>query len=328
MNSQDKIIYIFCPANLETGGPDALHQLRYYMEKVNLTAYIVYFNTTVGINPTADRYKIYEPKIKKLEDIEDNENNLLIAPESSSILLNNCKRIKKCIWWLSVYYYDNPPLKRFQRFKNRIKKVVGMYEDPNRFNFSIKDCLNLCGSKYTYEFLKKQGVRNAQYLVEPISKVFLDYKETDELQRDNVILYNPGKPSEIMTRLLESNEFEFNALKGYSVSELIDVYRKAKLYIDFGNFGGPERMPKEAVYFGCTILVGKRNAARNNFDVAILNKYKIKKYNDLDLVKQKIYYMLDNYETNIGDFEFFREKIKNMESNFVKQIEDIFISND
>jgi len=34
--------------------------------------------------------------------------------------------------------------------------------------------------------------------------------------------------------------------------------------------------------------------------------------------------MLDNYETNINDFEFFREKIKNLETNFVKQIVSVF----
>jgi hypothetical protein len=83
-------------------------------------------------------------------------------------------------------------------------------------------------------------------------------------------------------------------------------------------------MPKEAVYFGCTILVGKRNAAKNNFDVAISDKYKIKKYNNLEVVKKKIHSMLDNYDTNVGDFELFRDKINNLETTFMRQIEEIF----
>ena len=49
-------IYIYCEANLATGGPEALHQLRYYMEKCGLNAYIVYSNIKEGISPTPDRY--------------------------------------------------------------------------------------------------------------------------------------------------------------------------------------------------------------------------------------------------------------------------------
>ena len=41
LTNQSKI-YIYCQANLRTGGPEALHQLRYYMEMCGLNAYIVY----------------------------------------------------------------------------------------------------------------------------------------------------------------------------------------------------------------------------------------------------------------------------------------------
>jgi len=247
----NKIIYIFCPANLASGWPEALHQLRYYMGKVNLNAYLVYFNTMNDVNPMPDRYKIYEPKVKNIEEIVDVESNIVIAPESSSILLNNYNKMKKCIWWLSVDYYDNPPQKRIRKIKNFVKILLGMKKkEVDRFQFSIHDCLNLCGSKYTYKFLKKQRVKEIKYLVEPISKEFLDYQYNGNNQRDNIILYNPAKPSKIMDRLLECNEFEFKPIRDYSPYQLIDVYRKAKLYIDFGNFGGPERIPKEAVFFG------------------------------------------------------------------------------
>jgi len=325
MGISNKIIYIFCPANIATGGTEALHQLRYYMEKIKLDAYLVYINVMKGINPMPDRYIIYDPKVKSLEEIEDVESNIVIAPESWSILLNNFNKSKKCIWWLSVDFYDNLPQKRIRKLKNFVKILLRMKEkEIDRFKFTIHNCINLCGSKYAYDFLKKQRVKGIKYLVEPISKEFLEYKNTDNIERNNIILYNPAKPSDIMDRLLECNEFEFMPLKGFNPFQLIDIYRNAKLYIDFGNFGGPERIPKEAVFFGCTILVGNRNAAKNNFDVAILNKYKIKKYYDIDLVKNKIKFMLDNYETNINDFEFFSNKIKNLETNFIKQIVNIF----
>jgi hypothetical protein len=327
MISPNKIIYILCPANLASGGPEALHQLRYYMEQLKLDAHMVYFNTRQGLNPTPERYRIYEPKVKSLDEIIDTKSNMLIAPESSSIMLNGYKNIRKYIWWLGVQYYDNHPRKKLKIIKWEVKYLLGISKrTPDRFDFKRTDCVNVCGSRYAFDYVRKLGIRDGKYLVEPISKEFLDsgiVHISDE--RDDVILYNPSKPSDIMTRLLECGEFKFKPLKGYSPYELVDVYKKAKLYIDFGYFGGPERMPKEAVFFGCNILVGKRNAAKNAFDVAIQSKYKIKKYNDLDLVKKKIWDMLNNYENESVDFDPFRDKVKNLEMNFVKQIEDVFI---
>jgi hypothetical protein len=128
-----------------------------------------------------------------------------------------------------------------------------------------------------------------------------------------------------MSRLLEQKRFDFKPLTELTPDELIDAYKRAKLYIDFGHFGGPERMPKEAVYFGCAILVGRRNASENDFDVAIPEKYKIKEYNDLDLVSSNIEYMLQNYERVIGDFIPFRTKVQQLENNFLKQISEIFV---
>ena len=36
------MIYVFCPYGLVTGGPDALHQLVYYLNKIDKKASIVY----------------------------------------------------------------------------------------------------------------------------------------------------------------------------------------------------------------------------------------------------------------------------------------------
>jgi hypothetical protein len=141
-----------------------------------------------------------------------------------------------------------------------------------------------------------------------------------EYKRNNVILYNPAKPSEIMTRLLAEKRFNFKPLTKMTTLELIDAYKQAKLYIDFGHFGGPERMPKEAVYFGCCILVGKRNAAENDFDIAIPDKYKIENYDNLEIVNAAIQSVIDKYQDCLPDFIPFRNKIERLESDFIQQI--------
>ncbi len=318
-------IYILCIANLRTGGPEALHQLCYYMIQVGFNAYMVYFNAQEGVDPMPPEYAVYGLQSKKISEIEDIKQNVLICAESSSVMLNGYKHIQKYMWWLSVNWSDYNPLPFTRFITHKVKRLLGIPSDISCYcNYKLKDCIHVCGSKYAYEHCLKIGIQKPLYLVEPISKVFYENQDTTHYDRDNVILYNPAKPSDIMTRLLEDKRFQFKALTKMNTAELMDAYKHAKLYIDFGHFGGPERMPKEAVYFGCAILVGKRNAAVNDFDVAIPNEYKIEQYNEIDIVNDKIAYMLEHYDRCIKDFLPFKRKVTLLEETFKEQILQVF----
>lgn len=324
MNLQSKY-YILCIANLRSGGPEALHQLRYYMEQVGLDAYLVYYDTKEGIDPMPEPYGVYGIKRKTMAEVVDEKHNIVISAESSTIVLNRFKHLKKYIWWLSVNWFDYKPLTTSLILKHYYKKLLGKNSDISSYcNFSLDSCMQVCGSKYAYEYVTKLGLK-ASYMVEPISKVFLEADNNSDYVRNDVVLYNPAKPSDIMTKLLDQNRFKFKPLTQMTTTELIEAYKHAKLYIDFGHFGGPERMPKEAVYFGCCILVGNRNAAVNGFDVAIPDEYKITDYNNLQLVGDKIEYLLDNYVQCIANFEPFKSKISLLEQNFKMQINNIFV---
>ena len=316
--------HILCVANLRSGGPEALHQLRYYMEQAGLDAYIVYYNMKEDVDPMPEPYRVYGIKRKRIEEVDDTEKNTIISAESSTIELNRFRKIRKYIWWLSVNWLDYKPLTTRIVLKHNCKKLFGKDSDISHYcNFKIDSCTHVCGSKYAFEYVKGLGL-DAKYLVEPISKVFLEADNYSEYKRNNVILYNPAKPSEIMTRLLAEKRFNFKALTGMTTTELVDAYKMAKLYIDFGHFGGPERMPKEAVYFGCCILVGKRNAAENDFDIAIPDKYKIENYDNLEIVNAAIQSVIDKYQDCLPDFIPFRNKIEKLESDFIQQINIVF----
>lgn len=319
--------YIFTPANVCSGGPEALHQLSYYMRLCSLESYIVYYDYSGFISATPiQRYLQYEPRVVSYEEIEDSKQNFCIAPENAPWCLNSIKNAKKCIWWLSYLYNElkiaSPREKmhyllRMLRFKN-VQSARTLLYDPNH-------CLHLCGSKFAYnKVLELFSSSKIEYLVEPISKIFLLSQVQMSNERKDMVLYNPAKPSLIMTHLLESGKFCYVPLKGYSPNELIRLYSDAKLYVDFGEFSGPERIPKEAVFFGCNILVANHNAAANDFDVAIPLKYKISDNASVKEIEKTIEYMLKNYETLYGDFESFRQKIIDLEYNFIKQINSIF----
>ena len=325
MTNQQPIIYILCIANLQSGGPEALHQLRFYMDQVGLDVYIAYFNTTEGVDPMPEVYSNYGIKCKHISEIVDCNENIIITAESNTIMLNGFGNVKKYIWWLSVNWFDYKPLTNKILFRHKLKKLFGKETSISSYcNFKLGDCTHMCGSRYAYEYVLSLGIKNPFYLVEPISKVFLESRSQTDYERNDIVLYNPAKPSEIMSKLLEENRFQFKALTKMTPNELIESYKNAKLYIDFGHFGGPERMPKEAVYFECCILVGRRNASENDFDIAIPDDYKITDYNNLNEVNSKIEYILLNYDKCLNDFTYFKSKVSLLEENFINQIKECF----
>ena len=328
MNNCHKKYYIFTPADTCSGGPEALHQLAYYMRGVGMEAYTVYY-TYAGfpVSHAIERYRQYEVEVEAYDKIEDVESNYVIAPENAPWCLNGFKNAQKCIWWLSAAFTEVKLGTLREKFFYHKRKVLGQNVSNYRnVAYDLRTCWHLCGSKFAFEETKKKYPNsNIVYLVEPISLDFLRIGNTDlSSEREDVVLYNPSKPSAIMTELLERARFNYVPLKGYTPKELAERYKKSKLYVDFGHFKGPERMPKEAVYFGCNILVSNHNAAANDFDVAIPQKYKVDDGETADQIEQRIADMLANYDKQNADFKPFKVKVEKLEDGFLKQMKGLF----
>ena len=99
----DSKVYVLCPHDGTTGGPETLHQLSFRLQEFGAVAYMVYY--PLGSAPAvAHHFKKYKPV--QASDIEDDERNILIIPEVYvHYLLDTLKKIRKVIWWLSVDYY-------------------------------------------------------------------------------------------------------------------------------------------------------------------------------------------------------------------------------
>ena len=115
-------IYMVCPPNTETGGPEACHQLIGEMSKLGIKANLIYYKKKKTLNnlrgrldqsiredtiitpntraPVPKAYECYEAPFT--DTIVDSANNLLILPENLLHLIHIGKNIKKGIWWLSV----------------------------------------------------------------------------------------------------------------------------------------------------------------------------------------------------------------------------------
>lgn len=336
-----KKIYVICPYGLVTGGPDALHQLVYYLNNNGYKANIVYADIKSYRYDIPIEYKIYVNKYLLLKDIEDNENNILVVPEMENHILNNYKMIKKYIWWLSV---DNDL--KYSGIKNKIKKIFAKIRLKNlkklyklntlknvikhsRYDFSKEDNIeHLCASYYAFDYVSNNIMdKNKVHLcIEPISKIFLDKSKFCGNDKSNIILYNPKKNLKFTKLIInKAPNMKFVPLTGFSQDELIKIYQKSKVYMDFGFFPGAERIPKEAVINGCCIITGKYGASNYYKDVPILDKYKIEaKEENIEKIILKIKDLIDNYDKNIEDFETYRNVVWNLEDNFIESIKKIF----
>lgn len=102
--SQSGVVYVCCPSFFKTGGTELLHQLVFELNQKHIKSYITYFGKTSleCINPA---FKKYVKEYKTINDIADDEENVLIAPEINIGVLDKYRNIRKCIWWLSVDNY-------------------------------------------------------------------------------------------------------------------------------------------------------------------------------------------------------------------------------
>ena len=84
-------------------------------------------------------------------------------------------------------------------------------------------------------------------------------------------------------------------------------------------------MPREAVSNGCCIITGRLGASFFFEDVPLEDEYKfdVKDQNIPRIVKE-INHVLENYGVCKHDFDFYRTRVKQEQSVFYQEIDNIF----
>lgn len=338
-------IFVLCPYGLVSGGPDALHQLVFYInQKHPNTAEIVYVDIRSRKRPVPNAYKVYVDQYLLFNDVPDAEDSVVVMPESLYFLVSKFTKAKKYIWWLGIDLARQTPEDKIHAItsklfsKNFYKKMFSGYFTPAKTYMYLKDKTyrfededkhvnHLCASYHAFQYVSQHSAKRPELLIEPIGIYFLNQGVClDKSHRKNVVLYNPSKNGSFSKKIIRNSPgVSFLALSGYSSKELVALFRESKLYIDFGAFSGAERIPKEAVYNGCAILTGTNGASSLFKDVAISEEYKIPSTKDnLNAITLKIHYMLDNYEKIFHDFDQYREVVSALKPTFINRIEEIF----
>ena len=148
-----------------------------------------------------------------------------------------------------------------------------------------------------------------------------------ESERSDVVLFNPAKATPFMQKIIDAcPDVTFKPIQGMTRAEVIDTMRHSKLYVDFGEFPGRERMPREAVLCGCCLITSRLGSAAYYEDFSHSYKYESKDSHIWAIVNQ-IRYVLSHYEECRHDFDMFRELLRAeavLLSEQYKQLEGAF----
>ena len=312
-----KKLIILCKGDSVTGGSELVHQLCHELSNLNRKAYVCYYPFHIKYK-IPDEYGIYN--VEQC-DFEDNNENIIILPEVSTRYAWKIKKSMTGVWWLSVDNYYRK--KRDNAVKDQIKYLKDLIRLRLMPIFLMRKYLHFVQSQFAFEHLKDHNL-TSNLLSDYLNPIH--FKEHNII-KENIILYNPVKGKKITQKLIYDNkDFNFIALEKLTNEQVQMLFERAKLYIDFGNHPGKDRMPREAVMANCCIITGKRGSAKNNIDIPILSKYKLDDHDDIDnnLFRSIVNNIFSNFEMNLNNYTDYKNKIINEKDVFQKQVKTIF----
>jgi len=316
-------IYVACPANSATGGPELLHQLAYKLRQNGRDAEMLY--TGAGdTNPVPEPYKAYA--IPYTFEAIDKPEHALVAPEIQTQLLAQFKHLKRYLWWLSV---DNHFLAPSHKLHSINKKILSQFQSQRFWGFSRSldgSITHLSQSEYSSDFLRRKGL-TPYSLTDYLNPDFLASQPRQE--KRNIVAYNPNKGAK-QTRMIMASaaDIEFVPIRNMTRQQVIQLLSEAKVYIDFGNHPGRDRIPREAAHLGCCVITGRMGAADNKTDIPIADDYKIHySRKNIPQIVDTIRSCITNYATRTQDFTQYRAAILEQERIFEQEVLAVFATN-
>ena len=325
----DTKIYVLCPANFYTGGPESLHQLASRLLAFGLDAQILY---SIRVNKFFDENDPVAPVLKKYHvpytfNFDDAPHNIFIVPESSSSHLFAAKKCRRVLWWMSVDNY-------FENIAELIRDIVAdPLSEPIPRIFTFEASANDSSiehwgqSEYVRRFLRLNGVKQIKTVETHMRQTFLRRAENvDFTAKKNFVAYNPRKGFEFTKKLIDiAPEIKWRPIENMTPAQVQELLAAAKIYIDFGSFPGRERLPREAAVSGCVVITGRRGAAGNNIDFNLPEEFKFDERTvKTNVVVKKIRDVLRNFQPAFDAQKDFREGIVNAQKKFSDEVAAVF----
>ena len=326
------MVYVFALKNVESGGPELLHQLVYVLTLVGVPAKIVYIENRLPFEVVDARpleaYEKYQVDTESDIGVINQEGNIVVLPEIAYGMFDAFDRCIKVAWWLSVDGY-------IEAVKNQhgvTSEDISKDHNPDYYGFKDRpDIIHLAQSYYAVDFLRNNMMipeDQIDYLSDYLNDIYLEGQVTDNSQRQNMVIFNPAKGGKRLRKLIDTtrDEIFWYPLENMTREKVRAAMNLAKVYIDVGEHPGKDRIPREAAMSGCCVITGRRGAAAFHEDVPIPDEYKFDDREDVDVdaFKEKIIDIFEYFDERQRDFDGYRDMIRGEKEKFVMDVIRIF----
>lgn len=329
-----KKILVFCPANYSSGGPELLHQLCFQLRELGYASFMYYYGYDPNKcdNPIHKNYAHYQnPYVVTYKDDID---NICVVPEAYTQAFYYIQKGIKILWWLSVDNFVG----NFMKVKEGTKCCSAGINISYRwkvFRHKIYDVrrtdinYHLVQSAYAADYCNSLGISNKKilFLSDYLNDSYIERAQKNTgVQKEDLILYNPKKGIKFTRKLMKSaSSLSWIPIVNMTYDEVIELMQKSKLYIDFGNHPGKDRLPREAAINGCCVITGTRGSAAYQKDVPIPSNYKIEGIDDnISQIINLIDDVCKNYTKHTANFREYRKFILGEKEQFEKDTRNVF----
>ena len=297
-------IKIACPHNTVTAGIELLHQVAAELNKYDgVIAELWYMDPREHRIP--DEYLMYGNTVNSVIAPDD----ILLFPEILAHFTNDpaFKDYRKLIYWESVdNYFPHTPKDQWYRFGDNVLHI-SQTEYSNRF---LADVLK---------------VDDVIEITDYVNDAFLECDIAGD--RAPVVLYNPVKGFEYTEKLIRlAPDITFIPVSGMIRRQIVDLMKKSMVWIDFGNFPGKDRLPREAGACGMCLITGKRGTAKYEKDLLIPDEYKIDNanYADLGSIVELVREIIGDFDHHQKRFAAYRKRLKQEKMQFEQGIRQLY----
>jgi hypothetical protein len=328
-------VLILCPEYLN-GGCEALHQLGFQIAQHGGTAHMAYYGPFSRLeldgdiirchlapSPIPGYFARYQPLA--LQEARLEADTLVVFPEVlSELAAVPDARYQRALWWLSV---DNAILQNSSLLEATYRRRF--FEDSGLIHFHQSD--------YARAFLQA----NAAPRYHPLS----DHTDQDFIQRSliaaenpsisdrgNTICFFPNKGAALARRFIEGRPamrqpVDFLPIRDMTKGRVRDALFGARIYIDFGNHPGKDRVPREAAIAGAVVLLHAVGAARCFPDHPLPTEYFFTE-DDVTTgrLHQKVDAILDEPGAHFDRQRFYREAVSHEQERFDLEVRSFFFS--
>lgn len=321
--TENSKVYIMCHANIYSGGPTLLHQLGARLMADGVEVYMYYWplGASPKVHPGYQKYAL-----PYTDQLEDNPQNVLIVPETLCGFVPQSLKIQRVLWWLSV---DNW-WKITREFLQYYEQQGGSFATeplPNVWALTDSGLVHWVQSEYAKRFLVLNGVSEKEILPvgDYLDDVFLARNKVVAKEgRQDVVAFNPRKGLDFTRKLIDyAPDIDWRPVQDMTAEQVEEFLHTAKVYVDFGNHPGKDRIPREAVMAGCCLITGKRGAAANEVDIPIAEDLKFEDTEEnIPRIVAKIRELLANYEQETDRYAAYRRKIMQEPELFCQQVRE------